>query len=235
MNLRPTPSACQTGSGSDPLLRLLAYTLPANRIATTPAEPRDSARLLWIDRKSQTWKDTRVAELPKILERGDLLVLNNSKVIPARLICSQNRTELLLLEETSPGWWTALGTPAKRLAPGTDLFPDPRNGPPPDRPLLRVEKTSPGGQLVIRCLGEKWDLDAFGRPPLPPLHPQDAQGPRPPRFQPCGHRRLPNHLRKNSWIRGCPYRWASFHPGAFISTQPRVCHPSCRARHFPPC
>ena len=178
MNLRPTPSACQTGSGSDPLLRLLAYTLPANRIATTPAEPRDSARLLWIDRKSQTWKDTRVAELPKILERGDLLVLNNSKVIPARLICSQNRTELLLLEETSPGWWTALGTPAKRLAPGTDLFPDPRNGPPPDRPLLRVEKTIPGGQLVIRCLGEKWDLDAFGRPPLPPyiLKTRKAQG-----------------------------------------------------------
>ena len=168
MNHRLTPSACQTGSGSDPLRHLLAYALPADRIATTPAQPRDSARLLWIDRRSQSWKDTRVAELSKILNPNDLLVLNNSKVIPARLICSQNRTELLLLEETRPGWWTALGTPAKRLTPGTDLFPDPFEGPAPTSPSLRVEKTIPGGQLLVRSLVEKFDLAAFGRPPLPP-------------------------------------------------------------------
>jgi len=150
------------------LQRLLAYSLPADRIATAPAQPRDSARLLWIDRKTQTWKDMRVGELSQILDPRDLLILNNSRVVPARLLCSQNRTELLLLEETNPGWWTALGTPAKRLLPGTELFPDPLQGPPPPLPLLRVEKTLPGGQLLIRSLVENLDLPAIGRPPLPP-------------------------------------------------------------------
>ena len=160
--------SCQTGSLPSALSSLLAYTLPSSQIATQPANPRDSARLLFLDRPSQSLRDLQVRDLPSLLQPNDLLVLNNSKVIPARLICSQNRTELLLLEETSPGWWTALGTPAKRLAPSTDLFPDPLQGAPPSSPLLRVEKTIPGGQLVIRSLVEKFDLEAFGRPPLPP-------------------------------------------------------------------
>jgi len=113
-------------------------------------------------------RDYTVRDLPSLLEPQDLLVFNNSKVIPARLVCSRNRAELLLLEETSPGWWTALGTPSKRLAPGTELFPDPLHGPSPESPLLRVEKTIPAGQLVVRSLVEKFDLAVFGRPPLPP-------------------------------------------------------------------
>ncbi len=168
MNHPPSPTRCQTGTLSPALAALLAYNLPPDRIATRPAEPRDSARLLLIRRDRQALQDFRVKDLPELLQAEDLLILNNSKVIPARIICSQNRTELLLLEETSPGWWTALGTPAKRLTPGTGLFPDPLQGPPPERPLLRVEKTIPGGQLVIRCLVEQFDLSAFGRPPLPP-------------------------------------------------------------------
>ena len=156
------------GSHSNALAALLAYHLPPDQIATEPARPRDSARLLLVQRESQSLSNHFIQDLPGLLASEDVLVFNNSKVIPARLICSQNRTELLLLEETSPGWWTALGTPAKRLAPGTDLFPDPVQGPPPSTPSLRVEKTIPGGQLVIRSLVEKFDLDTFGRPPLPP-------------------------------------------------------------------
>lgn len=174
----PSPRDCQTGSGSSSLDRLLAYPLPPDRIAISPAQPRDSARLLFLNRKSGDIGDYRVRDLPALLHPGDLLVLNNSKVIPARLVCSQNRAELLLLEETRPGWWTALGTPAKRLLPGTDLFPDPLQGAPPASPLLRVEKTIPGGQLVVRSLVENFDLSAFGRPPLPPyiLKNRRAQG-----------------------------------------------------------
>lgn len=112
--------------------------------------------------------DHSIRDLPSLLSPRDLLVLNNSKVIPARLVCSKNQTELLLLEETSPGWWTALGTPAKRLTPGTNLFPDSVEGISSSSPLLRVEKTIPGGQLLIRSLEEKFDLGMFGRPPLPP-------------------------------------------------------------------
>ncbi len=146
----------------------MAYSLPYDQIATEPARPRDSARLLLVQRESQSLSNHLIQDLPGLLATGDLLVLNNSKVIPARLICSKNRTELLLLEETSPGWWTALGTPAKRLAPGTDLFPDSVQGLPLSTPSLRVEKTIPGGQLVVRSLVENFDLDSFGRPPLPP-------------------------------------------------------------------
>jgi len=178
MDHRPSHAPCQRGTHPPALSTLLAYNLPPDRIATRPADPRDSSRLLLVQRESQNLSNHLIRDLPGLLALGDVLVFNNSKVIPARLICSQNRTELLLLEETSPGWWTALGTPAKRLAPGTDLFPDPLQGPLPDQPLLRVEKTIPGGQLVIRCLGEKFDLQAFGRPPLPPyiLKARKAQG-----------------------------------------------------------
>ena len=155
-------------SNQPALEKLLSYTLPSDQIALAPAKTRDSARLLVVDRKSHVFVDHEVKDILKIMSGQDLLVLNDSKVIPARLICSQNRTELLLLQETSPGWWTALGTPAKRLIPGTELFPDPLQGPPATAPLLRVEKTIPGGQLVIRSLVANFDLNTFGRPPLPP-------------------------------------------------------------------
>ena len=185
MKLPPSHARCQTGTLPPALASLLAYQLPPDRIATQPANPRDAARLLLVRRDQGLLQDFQVRDLPDLLQKEDLLILNNSKVIPARLVCSQNRTELLLLEETSPGWWTALGTPAKRLTPGTDLFPDPLQGSPPDQPLLRVEKTIPGGQLVIRCLGEKFDLQAFGRPPLPPyiLKARKARGS--PDFEPA--------------------------------------------------
>jgi len=165
---RPTANACQTRTNPTSLEKLLSYTLPPEQIALSPANPRDSARLLFIQRDTQVLQDQSVKELPNLLKADDLLIFNNSKVIPARIICSRNRTELLLLEETRPGWWTALGTPAKRLAPGTDLYPDPLMGSPPDAPLLRVEKTIPGGQLVIRPLVENFDLQTYGRPPQPP-------------------------------------------------------------------
>ena len=165
-------------TGSPALVSLLSYVLPPGRLAIEPARPRDSARLLWVDRSTQMLHDHKVADLPNLLGQDDLLVLNNSKVVPARIVCSQNRTELLLLEETRPGWWTALGTPAKRLLPGTDLFPDPLDGPLPNSPSLRVEKTIPGGQLVVRSLMENFNLTRFGRPPLPPyiLKTRQAQG-----------------------------------------------------------
>ena len=150
------------------LASLLSFALPTNLIAVQPVYPRDSARLLFLDRSTQVIHDQLVKDLPNLLSQGDLVVLNDSRVIPARLVCSQNRVELLLLEETSSGWWTALGTPAKRLTPGTDLFPDPIQGPPSTTPSLRVEKSIPGGQLIIRSLVEKFDLNRFGYPPLPP-------------------------------------------------------------------
>ena len=173
------------------LSALLDYKFDSSQIATQPSQPRDAARLLLLRRESQVFEDHYVRDLIGLLKKSDLLVLNNSKVIPARILCSQNRTELLLLEETSSGWWVALGTPAKRLSPGTDLFPDPVQGPPSSAPSLRVEKTIPGGQLVIRSLVENFNLNSFGRPPLPP------------------------YILKSRKIRG----QADFHPDDFIAYQ----------------
>jgi len=168
------------------LEQLLTYPIPPERIATTPAHPRDSARLLFLRREDGHLEDLSIRDLPSLLSPKNLLVLNNSKVIPARLICSQNRTELLLLEQTSPGWWTALGTPSKRLQPGTVIFPDPVPGltPQASPAQLRVEKHIPGGQLVLRVLGDSLDLNQYGLPPLPPyiLKARKAHGQ--PDFQP---------------------------------------------------
>ena len=139
------------------LEELLSITIPPDRIATTPAHPRDSARLLHIDRATGVMSDLTIRDLPSLLSPPDLLLLHNSKVIPARLICSQNRTELLLLEETSPGWWTALGTPSKRLQPGTIVSPDPIPGSTPARPApqLRVENTSPEANWFSKSSGTR--------------------------------------------------------------------------------
>ncbi|NBS85002.1 MAG: tRNA preQ1(34) S-adenosylmethionine ribosyltransferase-isomerase QueA, partial [Verrucomicrobia bacterium] len=139
-------------------------------IANTPARPRDSARLLVVRRDLRKLEDMHVRDIPALLPDRSLLIMNNSRVIPARLICSKNQSEILLLEETSPGWWIALGTPAKRLAPGTLLTPDPAPGipAPPSRPKLQIEKKIPGGQMVLRVLDGPLDLSQFGLPPLPP-------------------------------------------------------------------
>lgn len=156
---------------NEPALRkLLSLSIPQDRIATIPARPRDSAKLLLVDRHRSSLTDLHISDLPNHLPSRNLLVMNNSRVMQARLICSENRTEILLLEETSPGWWIALGTPAKRLQAGTFLSPDPIPGIKPTQPppRLRVEKTIPGGQMVLQVIGGLLNLSQFGLPPLPP-------------------------------------------------------------------
>ena len=149
---------------------LLSLTIPQDRIATTPARPRDAARLLIVHRKTALLEDRYIRDIPETVSNRNLFVMNNSRVIPSRLICSENRTEILLLDETSPGWWTALGTPSKRLQPGTLLTPDPAPGASSKTspPRLRVEKTIPGGQMVLKEIEGRLDLSIFGLPPLPP-------------------------------------------------------------------
>jgi S-adenosylmethionine:tRNA ribosyltransferase-isomerase len=104
------------------------YELPAEQIAQNPAEPRDSSRLLVLD--SPTSHQHRIfRELSELLQPRDLLVLNDTRVIPARLygrkIDDRNRSkvkiEILLLEEQQPNEWLALVKPGKRLKPGATL------------------------------------------------------------------------------------------------------------------
>lgn len=111
------------------------YDLPEDRIALRPVSPRDAARLLVA--QSGALSDRAVRELPQLLAAGDRLVVNDSRVIPARLIGERlrgdaaARVELTLLGGDGAGGWHALARPARRLAPddrvrfpGTDGFVD---------------------------------------------------------------------------------------------------------------
>jgi S-adenosylmethionine:tRNA ribosyltransferase-isomerase len=108
----------------NPDLQLAAYDydLPQERIAQNPVVPRDSSRLLVVG--SQTEQHCLFRDLPDLLQPGDLLVLNNTRVIPARLYGQKvggAKVEVLLLEEKQPQDWLALVKPGKRLKVGATI------------------------------------------------------------------------------------------------------------------
>jgi len=100
------------------------YTLPQALIAQEPVEPRDSARLLLLDRRGEHGRPAshlHVSDLPDLLRPGDLLVANRSRVLPARVfgrLAGGGRAEFLLLRRHRPGRWDALARPGRRLRPG---------------------------------------------------------------------------------------------------------------------
>jgi S-adenosylmethionine:tRNA ribosyltransferase-isomerase len=105
----------------------LDYDLPDHRIAQRPLEPRDAARML-VDRGATRppW-DATVRDLPGELEAGDLLVVNDTRVLPARVAVRRGSGgigEVLLLHELGngkPGWWEALCRPSRKLEPGSEV------------------------------------------------------------------------------------------------------------------
>ncbi len=102
------------------------YALPADLIAQTPAEPRDAARLLVLPRAGGPCAHTAFRNIGTYLRAGDLLVLNRTRVLPARLVGRRadgagGRVEALLLRRDDAGTWEALVRPARRLRPGTRL------------------------------------------------------------------------------------------------------------------
>lgn len=146
------------------------YDLPKELIAQQPASPRDAARLMLLDRRSDAVEHAVFRDLPAYLEPGDLLVVNNSKVLPARLLGTKVPTgavcELLLLRQVRGDTWECLARPGKRMQAGTRVtFGD-------GTLTAVVEETLPDGNKHVtftydtETLYEK--LDAFGRMPLPP-------------------------------------------------------------------
>lgn len=111
------------------------YRLPPAAIAQHPIEPRDAARLLVDDGPGATPRHRHVRDLPGILQPGDLLVVNTTRVLPARLLlrkASGGVVEVLLLErldggaleESGTSRWEALVRPGRRVPPGTEVRPD---------------------------------------------------------------------------------------------------------------
>ena len=94
------------------------YDLPKELIAQEPADPRDSARLMVLDRKNDTIEHRIFHDLPEYLNAGDVLVVNNSKVLPARLMGVKVPTgavcEVLLLRQAHGDTWECLARPGRR-------------------------------------------------------------------------------------------------------------------------
>lgn len=139
-----------------------AYDLPDERIAQVPAEPRDSARML-VDRGPLVPPDHRgVRDLPTLLDAGDVLVVNDTRVIPARIHATKptgGAVEVLLLEREPLGTWRALVKPSRRVAPGTTVTAG----------AMAITVDDDLGDGVRRVtLDDEAGLDAVGEVPLPP-------------------------------------------------------------------
>lgn len=152
------------------------YTLPPELIATRPAPRRDASRLLILDRKSGAVRHERFDRLPEELIPGDCLVLNDSRVIPARLIGRRGgggRAELLLISRNPSGGWRAMARPAKKLRPGdrVELVPAGASSPAAPPAWAVIEAADGEGHRSVRLeseLPEPELLERFGRMPLPP-------------------------------------------------------------------
>jgi S-adenosylmethionine:tRNA ribosyltransferase-isomerase len=104
----------------------LYYPLPKELIAQYPAEKRESSRLMILDRQNHSWKHQRFYELPDYLVPGDVLILNNTKVIRARLIGrkvnSHKKIEVLLVKKLLPNRWEVLVKPGKNVTLNTRII-----------------------------------------------------------------------------------------------------------------
>jgi S-adenosylmethionine:tRNA ribosyltransferase-isomerase len=145
------------------------YELPEELIAQQPLEQRDASRMLILDRKTQTLEDANFDALPKYIRPDDVVVVNNTRVFPARLIGQRDpsggRVEVLLVREVESGMWEALVRPAHRLRDGARL----RFG---DSDLrAEVLGRSPQGLRFLKFDGDKpleVLMDVRGQTPLPP-------------------------------------------------------------------
>lgn len=148
------------------------YHLPAALIAQTPLEHRSDSRLLVLDRGTGEIRHRQFGDLSSFLDRGDLLVINDTRVLPARLLgerMSGGGVEFLLLRELEPGLWRALVRPAKRLKPGEQIrFKSHRGSPERIGNAVVVEKYDEGEALVRLDERLAGNLHQFGRVPLPP-------------------------------------------------------------------
>ena len=151
------------------------YELPQELIAQTPLERRDSSRLMTLDRETGKTEHRHFYELPSLLRPGDCLVLNNSRVIPARLIGKRETggaAEVLLLIDRGEQNWECLVRPGKKCRPGTKLiFGE-------GRLTAEVLCVLDGGNRLIHFNYEGVFLEileALGKMPLPPYIKEELQ------------------------------------------------------------
>ncbi len=144
------------------------YELPEELIAQTPIKTRDQSRLMVLDKKTGEFAHKHFYDIKRELHKGDVLVLNDTKVIPARLIGTKEDTgaviELLLLKDLGNNIWECLSRPAKRLKVGTIVTFQ-------DKLKAEVVEKKEEGIVHVKLLYEgilMEILDELGMMPLPP-------------------------------------------------------------------
>lgn len=153
-------------------LDLFDFDLPEEAIAQRPVSPRDRARMLVV---TDRLDDALVRDLPDHLRAGDVLVCNDTRVIPARLVGRRDgvRIEATLIRALRPGCWRALVRPGRRLRPGQRIAFAPDFS-------ARVLEREPSGSVLLAFDGTEDDLlaalERFGTMPLPPYIRRPPEG-----------------------------------------------------------
>ncbi len=169
-------SGNQASLDLDHQLSAYSYELPEGRIAQNPATPRDHSKLLVVDKRQSHHQ--RFYDLVNWLSPGDLLVVNNTKVIPARLYghkASGAAVEVLLIEPLEPekggNQWLALVRPGKRIQPGTEIVFGDRADPLMSA-VVKSRDEATGGRILqlVPRVEQPIDvlIDQLGQMPLPP-------------------------------------------------------------------
>ena len=135
------------------------YDLPRELIAQRPLERREDSRMMVLRRVGQTIEHRQFRELVTFLQPGDLLVLNDTRVLPARRFSDDGVIEFLFLEHLSPARWKCLVKPGRKLRVGATAKID--------NVALRVEQITTDGERIV-ALDEDVDFYAGGSMPLPP-------------------------------------------------------------------
>jgi S-adenosylmethionine:tRNA ribosyltransferase-isomerase len=135
------------------------YDLPRELIAQRPSQQRDDSRMMVLHRGAQTIEHRQFRELKTFLQSGDLLVLNDTQVLPARRFSDDGAIEFLFLERLGPRRWKCLVKPGRKMRPGATATID--------NATLRVETTTADGERIV-VLSEDIDLYSGGSMPLPP-------------------------------------------------------------------
>ena len=135
------------------------YALPEELIAIRPLSNRQDSRMMVIHREEQRIEHRRFAELPEFLREGDLLVLNNTRVVNARRLSDDGKIEFLFLEERDPARWKCLVRPGRKMRRGAQTFIG--------GVAVRVEDICPEGERIVSFERElnPWE---GGIVPLPP-------------------------------------------------------------------
>ena len=141
------------------------YDLPGELIAQRPLRRREDSRMMVLHRAGQTIEHRQFRELRTFLQPGDLLVLNDTRVLPARRFSDDGVIEFLFLERLDPAHWKCLVNPGRKMRVGATAKID--------GITLCVEEITPDGERIV-TLDEDIDLYAGGSTPLPPYIERDS-------------------------------------------------------------